>query len=104
MSWGRPSSQSTDVRNIFLGIDDADLIAAGKSSGALFARKFDLEAPGGAEVLDLIDAGLPGRVGPQTEALTEEATRPMHARSTDADAERWYAADGVRLPMYTSEG
>ena len=104
MSWGRPNATSTDVRNIFLTIDDADLIAAGKSNGALYARKFDLEREGTAAVLELIDAGLPGMVGPQTEALTEEAVRPMHAVATAADVEAWYAENGVRVPMFTSDG
>ena len=104
MSWGRPNATSTDVRNIFLTIDDADLIAAGKSNGALYARKFDLERDGTAAVLELIDAGLPGMVGPQTEALTEEAVQPMHAVATAEDVETWYAENGVRVPMYTSDG
>ena len=55
-------------------------------------------------MLELIDAGLPGMVGPQTEALTEEAVRPMHAVATAEDVETWYAENGVRVPMYTSDG
>ena len=41
---------------------------------------------------------------PQTEALTEEAVRPMHAVATAEDVETWYAENGVRVPMYTSDG
>ena len=59
---------------------------------------------GTAAVLELIDAGLPGMVGPQTEALTEEAVRPMHAVATAEDVEAWYAENGVRVPMFTSDG
>ena len=55
-------------------------------------------------MLELIDAGLPGMVGPQTEALTEEAVRPMHAVATAGDVEAWYAENGVRVPMFTSDG
>ena len=35
---------------------------------------------------------------------TEEAVRPMHAVATAEDVETWYAENGVRVPMYSSDG
>ena len=88
MSWTRGDTRGKragDISNTFLTRAEADLLAAGRAAGALFARKFHLEAD--APVLDLIDAGLPGVAEPSEAALAisrKRAAAPSSRKSSSA--------------------
>lgn len=104
MSWTRGSTRGRrrgDISNTFLTSDEAELISAGRASGALFARKFHLEVD--AAVLDLIDAGLPGHDRP-SEAMLAEAAALMTEHADGDDVRRWHSAEHVTFPVYVSEG
>ena len=90
MSWTRGSTRGRrrgDISNTFLTSDEAELISAGRASGALFARKFHLEVD--SAVLDLIDAGLPGHDRPSEAMLAKRRSMTEHADG--GDVRRWHS-------------